>query len=454
MRGCRGDFQPMSHSTTATARTADVAGAVAFPPWLPRAVVACFLAASFTSTWGGVYLFKLQSADIFLVLTVGAVLTMVIFGKLRFAIPRWLWAPAVALFACVAAQMYHPIPDSTFALRFEYSTAIGADSGVKSAFWIIALLAVPISAIACTALDARMPRWIVACYLAGVAVCSLVALTDLLGVTSISRYLGYQYDAQRQTGLSDHPNSVGVFCAIAAPFAVYFISGSRHRWLPCTALVLLCGGIVASGSRGAQAIFPAAILISVLISPHKKKVTGWLAGTLTVAVVGGLVALTQSKPHVLDKLFRFDGGEKGSSANSNAERAMLHTQALDDLKTYPIFGIGIKHINEAHNIYLQMMSAGGCVLLAGMLIYWFGALHSSWLNARSGERLAPHLMVSVTVWLVIGVLENQLTDRYLYYTIGVVAAIAATWRTETLPHHLLARTRRPGNAIVAVEHAR
>jgi hypothetical protein len=433
-----------STTTTATVTWKDIPGAVPFPSWLPKAVVGSFLAACFTASWAGVYLFKLQSADIFLFLTFVVTAAMVILGNLRFAIPRWLWAPAVALFACVAAEIYNPISDSSLALRFAYPSALAntPDSGVKSAYWIIALLAVPIATIACTALEPRVPKWMVAWFLAGVAISSLIALTDLLGVTAVSRYLGYQFDSQRQTGLSDHPNSVGVVCAISAPFAVYFISESRHRWPPCIALVLLSGGVVVSGSRGAQMVYPAAILGAILLSPHKKKVVGWLAATLTVAVLGGLTALTQLAPGILDKLFRFNGGEKGNSINSNAERAMLHTQALNDLKNYPIFGIGIKHINEAHNVYLQMMSAGGCLLVAGMLIYWFGALRSCWLAKRSGEWLGPYVMVSVIAWIVIGALENQLTDRYLYYTVGCAAALAAAFRVEIpATHPLVGRHR-------------
>lgn len=453
----------MKSATTATVASQDIPGAVPFPPWLSKAVVGSFLVASFTTTWGGIYLAGFQTADIFLFLTFVVTVAMVVFGNLRFAIPQWLWAPAVALFACLAARVYSPIRDSSIALRYGYTCSAemwcagsGATaptgSGVKSAFWIVALLAVPIAAIACTALESRVPKWIAAWFLAGVAVSSLIALTDLTDLTHVSRYLlGHEFSSERQTGLSDHPNTVGVVCAIAAPFAVYFISESRRRWLPCTALLLLCGGVLASGSRGAQVVFPAAVLGAILVSPHKKKVVGWLAATLTAAVLGGSTVLAQFVPGILDKLFRFE--ETRSSASSNSERVLLHAQAWTDLKNYPLFGIGIKHINEAHNIFLQMMSAGGSILFAGMLIYWFGTVRSCWLAKRSGERLGPYLAVSVVVWLVIGVMENQLTDRYLYYTIGCAAALAATYRRGTLASRPSGRETPAGRVTAAVGQA-
>jgi MFS family permease len=444
----RGDVRLMKSATTATVTSEDIPGAVAFPPWLSKTVVGCFLVASFTATWGGIYLGGIQIADIFLFLAFIVAMAMVVFGTLRFAVPWWLWAPAVAIFVGFSALIYSPIPAAYFGPRYEhvlYSpfsgwSDTGPPGGLKSAFWIVALLVVPIAAIACTALDSRVPKWIVAWFLAGVAVSGLIALTDLTSLTHISRNLtlatlrtGYQFDNHRETGLTDHPNTLGLACTIAVPFAVHFISESRRRWLPCIALVLLCGGVVASGSRGAQMVFPAAVLVAILVSPHKKKVVGWLAVTLTAAVLGGLTALTQLAPRILDKLFRFD--ESRASVFSNDERALLHAQAWNDFKHYPIFGIGMKHIGEAHDIYLQMMSAGGSILVAGMLIYWFGTLRTCWMAKRNGEALGAYLMLSVIALLVIGVLENQLTDRFLYYTIGCAAALAATYRIGTQASH-------------------
>ncbi|MGA7051836.1 MAG: O-antigen ligase family protein [Mycobacterium sp.] len=409
-----------------------IPGAVVFPLWLSKAVVACLLAASFTATWGGIHLGGLQMADMFLVVTFVATAAMVVFGNLRFAIPPWLWTPAVALLVCVTVRIYSPIPAASF--RYEHTVGSAgvplgtAGGGAKSAFWVVALLVVPIAAMACTALEPRAPKWIVASFLAGVAVSSLFALTDLTKITHVSRSLGYLF-GQRQTGLSDHPNALGLVCVIAAPFAVHFISESQRRWLPCIALVLLFGGVVASGSRGAQVILPIAVLIAVFVSPQRKKLVGWLAATLGAAMLGGLIALLQLAPQILESLFRFEG--KRASLDSDLDRGLLRTQAWYDFKEYPIFGIGVKHINEAHNIYLQMMSAGGVVLLSAMLIYWFGTLRSCWLATRTGEALGRYLMTSVITWLVIGAMENQLTDRLLYYTVGCAAALAASYRVET-----------------------
>lgn len=412
-----------------TARTPEVVTpgeilrAMAFPRWLSRAVVATFLAAACTATWGGIHLGGVQPADLFLLLALLVAMAMVLFGSLRFPISRWIWAPAAALFVCVAASGFRPVSDYFIVMRYQLSITVPG-TAAKSAFWIIALLGIPIVTIACTALDSRAPKWIMGWFVAGVTFSSLIALTDLISLTHISRSLGYHFNEERQTGLSNHPNTLGLVCAIAAPIAVYFIGASRRRWPAGVALVLLGGGVLASGSRGAQLAFPVAVLVAVSVSPLRGKVAGWLAAAFVGAVAGGLIALTEFAPGVLQKLLRF--GVSRNSLSSNTERARIASQAWRDFINYPFFGVGIKHINEAHNIYLQVLSAGGVVLTVGMLVYWVGALRSCWTAKRGGSVLGPYLMTSILVWLAIGALENQLTERFLYYTVGCAAAFAAS----------------------------
>lgn len=419
----------MKTTTIGAATPPEIRGAVPFPPALSKAIVAAVVAASFASTYSGVHLGGIQPADLFLLPALFGVAVLVIFGDLRFRIPGWLWAPVLALLLCIMALKYSPIPADFYALRYQDPLFPQGDA-VKALFWIIALLGVPIAVLACTALESRAQRRIMASFVAGVAVSSLIALVDLTQLTHIAKSLGYQSNTDRQPGLSEHPNALGLVCVLAAPFAVYFISQQRRRWLPFIALLLLCGGAMVSGSRGSQVAFPAVVLIAFYVSMRSKnRRVGWVLVGIVVLALGTLAVLTQLSPDFL-KLFRFEGAA-GGLASSDGYRKMLGEQALQDFKVHPIFGIGIAHISEAHNIYLQMISAGGCILFLGMLIYWLGAVRSSWLAMRGGEALGPYLTISVVAWLVIGVMENQLTDRFLYYTVGCAAALAAIRRIET-----------------------
>ncbi|BBY28616.1 O-antigen ligase family protein [Mycolicibacterium sediminis] len=418
--------------TTLRPLPGDVVGAVRLPAWVPKAAIASFLVASFTATWGGFMIAGLQLADMFLVMSLGVIGVLVVFGDLRFRIPWWLFAPVVALLACLLALSVVPIPDAVFGARYQ-PPFITPDSLVKALYWIIALVAVPLAAVACSALDARVVTWILACFLAGVCVSAMVALTDLTALTHIAQSIGYDSNNRRQPGLTVHPNSLGITCVIAAPFAVHFMNQARHHWLPTIALVILFGGALATGSRGTQAVLPLAVLAAILVSPHKKRVLGLLAGIAVAGILGGFFILQQLVLGFLGELLRFGGTNVNTGGDT--ERRMVTLQALEDISRYPFFGIGIEHIVEAHNIYLQILSAGGLVLAAGMFTYWFCALFSCWRAGRHGVAVAPFLVISIVAWLAIGAIENQLTDRLLYYTVGCAAALAAA--------HVSERVKRP-----------
>jgi hypothetical protein len=83
---------------------------------------------------------------------------------------------------------------------------------------------------------------------------------------------------------------------------------------------------------------------------------------------------------------------------------------------------------------MQLLAAGGVVLTVGMLAYFFFILRDCWLFSRDGNILARYLMISIATWLVLGIVENEMIDRQLYFTVGCVAALAAT---TIFPRHSL-----------------
>ena len=407
-------------ATDSVAPTA-VSSALRIPSWLRRIPIASFLIASFTATWGGFTIAGLQLADMFLVVTIAAIGAMVVFGDLRFRIPWWIFAPVFAILLCLLAMSFDPIPDAVFSSRYQ-PPFITPDSMTKAAYWIIALVAVPLAAIACSKLDPRAITWILAFFLAGASLSALIALADLTAFTHIAQSIGYVSNNRRQPGLAVHPNSLGIACVIAAPFAVHFMNGAKRRWLPTVALVLLFGGALACGSRGTQLILPVAVVFAIIVSPQRKSVIKLLSGFAAVALFVGFFVVQQLVLGFLGEVLRFGGG---ANTGGDSERKMLALQALEDFSQYPFFGIGIEHIIEAHNIYLQILSAGGLVLAAGMMTYWFCTLFACWRAGRVGVSAAPFIFISIVAWLVIGAIENQLTDRLLYYTVGCAAALAA-----------------------------
>jgi O-antigen ligase len=267
-------------------------------------------------------------------------------------------------------------------------------------------------------------------------------MTDLLRLTHIASSLTYQQSTanpleyewgQRYAGLSDHPNMLGMVCVISLPFVIYFMSRMRRTWIPGIAFIALSAGLLASGSRGAQAISLLTLVVAVLCLPNNRTTIRAISLSISIMVAAGVVLLFTILAGSWRLFVRFTGGgDPYEAQRSNERRFALIEQAWTDWQKYPLFGAGIRHISEAHNVYLQLLAAGGVVLAAGILAYFFCILRDCWRLSRHGIILARFLMISIATWLVLGAVENELVDRELYFTVGCVAALVAT---TNLPRH-------------------
>jgi hypothetical protein len=62
-----------------------------------------------------------------------------------------------------------------------------------------------------------------------------------------------------------------------------------------------------------------------------------------------------------------------------------------------------------------------------MSIYWFAMLRDCWRLSGVGVVYARFLMISIGAWLALGLVENQLTERGVYFTVGCIAGLASTY---------------------------
>jgi O-antigen ligase len=91
--------------------------------------------------------------------------------------------------------------------------------------------------------------------------------------------------------------------------------------------------------------------------------------------------------------------------------------------------VGFGVVLRAHNIYLQILQAGGLVGFVGF--YWFiiGFISLGWKirpNARFRTRnplIIDALIVSIFTWLLIGLFFNLIFDRFLYIPMGLLFGI-------------------------------
>jgi hypothetical protein len=416
------------------------ATSISFPEGVGKCVIGLVLLAALTAPWTGI---KLASggapADIFVVLALGIVGLMVVFGDLRFSIPSWTFVPCVAIALCVFVRQIDPPQLYVRVLRMQLY-GYYPDDVTKALFWIFAIVFVPTAIIACTAIDIRAAVWTMGAFVVGTTISSGIAVTDLIGLTpNIGRMVGESTQicaytcfnaggGARMNGLTDHPNTLAMTAAISIPIAMYFLATMSRKWLAAAALVVLFGGILASGSRGAQVAAPVCAIGAMLAMPKggSLAITRWIS--VLGAVSGGLVILMVIPSRVRQGVFRiFDGSQ--DALGSDSERVKLLRAGVEDWYSNPVFGSGISHIVEAHNIYVQFLASGGLVLAMAMLVYFFFVFRECWQLSEHQNVYARFLMISIGTWLVLGLVENAVTDRYLYYAVGCIAALASvTWR--------------------------
>lgn len=407
-----------------------------------RFAVAPILLASFTSTWAIVKPIAgpLALSDYLLALSLVITVPLLIIGKVPLAIPGWIFIPALVIPVCVLVRQIDPPKDHSNVSRLQIQLD-NPDSLHHALIWLAALYVVPFAVIAAAAIERRVVEWVMGAYVAGVAVSCVVAITDMLGMTHIAAGLTYQqsaaspvqYDWQttRYAGLSDHPNMLGMVCVISLPIVIYFMSRMRRTWIPGMAFIALSAGLLASGSRGAQAFSVMTVVVAVLCVPNRRAVVRAISFTMSIIVAGGVVSLFTVLADSRRWLLRFTGGgDPFEAQRSNESRLGLLEQGWGDFQQHPLFGAGLQHIAESHNIYLQLLAAGGVVLLMGMLAYFACILRDCWRLSRNGMMLARFLMTSIASWLVLGVIENEIVDRELYFTVACVAALVATTKRD------------------------
>jgi hypothetical protein len=392
-----------------------------------RLTQSCLVAAAFVSSWNAVQLRGIQPVDIFLALAVGLSLISLTSGRVPW-VPRWVKAGTFCVLLVMVSHLVAPTDATYMSQRFIYVpwfvritgvdlTASGIFNGAK---WLLALTVLPVIVADVAKDDPGFVKRISTAWLAGATVSAFIAITDLLGLTSVNTLLIVIGAATaRQAGLTSHPNHLGMSVSIVAPLAIALAMRSRRAGVGV--LMLLMGGAIVSGSRAGQAGFVLAVTATLALSARARRFVPILIVAAGISAAG----IVWAKPGLVDTiatLFRFDTTDK-YVAQSNEERASLSTQAVADFAHRPVDGVGLDVLAQAHNIYLQIAASGGLVLACGMFAYFAGMLSAAYAERRNEDPLGLYLLVSVSVWLASATFGTQLTDRYLYFPVAAIAAL-------------------------------
>ncbi len=276
---------------------------------------------------------------------------------------------------------------------------------------------------------AKSPRTLEAItflWLASGAVNGAVAVLDDTGVTRLGSTLTGLSWYGRQGGLAIHPNHLGMFCAMIVPVGFTLALFGRRtslRAVSATLTVLAVMGVLESGSRGATlGILLGPAVAAVLVS--KRRLRTLVIATILIVTTASIAFLAAQ---ALPSVARLTG--QSSVQGSDLARLGTLTANLNDIAASPILGNGYGDVTSAHDIYLQVVAAGGVVGLCGFVLLLGAILQSGIRSALRPDLsfrlrlLSAGLVGSVITYLAVGIVENQIQDRALYWPAGLLLAV-------------------------------
>jgi hypothetical protein len=247
-------------------------------------------------------------------------------------------------------------------------------------------------------------------WILGATLNAIVAVSDSYHVTNISyALLGLQFQG-RGSGLTIGPNTLALVIALAVP--AVFIWGRvsplrRSMAIPVMTLMVLASFL--SGSRGGTVDTKLRSRLSPIV----------LFTTIAVVVIPFVLPSVSRK--FLNAL-RFTGN--AGAAQSDLERIQVFHQAITDFYHSPIHGVGFIAIESGHDIYIQLLASGGIILFFGWLCMAISGLRALPDICRDVTfRYWAPLAGSIVAWISVGLVENELLDRYLTVPIAMALAL-------------------------------
>lgn len=349
----------------------------------------------------------------------------------KIAPPGWLLAAAAGfLVAGLLIELFppHHLPqlsgftDPLYAGRADGRMSTNLSGALRLAATV---LLVPVL-IAAAAASRRRVRFLAELWIAGVMISGLVGILGYYGVSIAGDLGGTEHWGPRfeQVGLTVHPNTLGLTSAMTLPIVIARLGSAdwKRRLYYLAVIAVLVGAIAVSGSRVALVAGALGVALILVLNSHTRKLAA-LLGIVAVVSIGLSSVADLGWVPVIER-FRYEG-------IVDERRVILYEEGLRAIGERPIVGYGFENLRGAHNIYLQVLQAGGLLSLLSFLLLLAGALTVGRRCARSADlppdlrALANGLTASIAVWLVAGLVLNHLLDRFLYVPIGLLLAIAA-----------------------------
>lgn len=246
---------------------------------------------------------------------------------------------------------------------------------------------------------------------------------------------------QRAMGFSEHQMHLALAAMFGAVVAVGWFVTARAPWARVGAALLFVtcayGGLL-TGSRSALLGTLAALGYLALLGRWPA-----IRAALALGLVG-VVALAVALPFMPQgsTIFRLLGrGElTGHVDLSNADHIQKARDAIEEIGRHPWTGLGFDQGLDAHNLLLESANVGGILGVLGFLTIWgtIGALlvRQLVIGVRREHALRASVLAALVGYFVLGMLENIIWDRHLWFFITVALfALAPTRADEGDPGH-------------------
>lgn len=366
-------------------------------------VTVAMMAVAFTAPMNGVRLFRVAVTDVVLAVAILALAVEVLVSKRR-------WRPLPPGFTLgTGLVVAGGVIGTLFAIR------PGASLAHLLPFALAAT--VPVFVVRMWAPSVAMLRRYAWCWVCGAVVSGAIGLLSTGGVTG------------RPEGLTPHPNHLALTCGLAGGIALALWM-SDEGWRRSVALAMfgiLALTVVRAGSRAALlGLLVSAVVVVVAtrrLQPAGERIGRGVLALLALSVVtGGLLATGAVHVGEQNAVHRLLGDQ--SAQASDAERLSLLEKNVHRIGDRPLTGNGFEDARQAHNIYVQVWAAAGIPGLVGFVMLIASVVREGARTLAGPDRrskyVASAFLAGYIGYLVAGLAQNVLWDRYVWLHVAVI----------------------------------
>lgn len=314
----------------------------------------------------------------------------------------------------------------------------------------------------------RQLSFLALAYSAGAMIGVTATLARKHGISLPAPFVASVSHFGRVEGLTLHSNMVGLFSALAIPYLIYFVVTLRRTLLRLAfglAILPVLDVVNLSGSRAAliASLFGLALMGWLATSRVARRTYVLLTfGVIAVLGAGIYLAIPSGDGYQLTAADRlFSDAPESDVSKSDAVRAGKLETALDQIIASPIYGNGYVDVLTSHDIYLELLVAGGVLTIVALSLYAWCGVEFYW-RARQVTGLPWQVqflmytaLAALAMWLVDGAKQNFLIERSPYVGLGMFLATARFiigMRQRSAPQPLVQRAARsPGISAISAK---